>query len=61
MIFNGIPIFTGNLSDLEISRIWKGPSELSTNVGYGTTNADAGGGIGMLKGGLKKYIQNAIN
>ena len=31
-----------------------------TNTGYGTTNADAGEGIGMLKG-IRKNIKKAIN
>ena len=31
-----------------------------TNTGYGTTNADAGEGIGMLKG-IRKNIKQAIN
>ena len=29
--------------------------------GYGTTNADARVGIGMLKGGFKHLIKKAIN
>ena len=33
----------------------------TTNVGYGTTNANAGVGIGMLKGGFKNSIKKAIN
>ena len=32
-----------------------------TNIGYGTTNANAGVGIGMLKGGFKNLIEKAIN
>ena len=32
----------------------------TTNTGYGTTNADAGVGIG-LKGGFKKITEKAIN
>ena len=28
-----------------------------TNTGYGTTNADAGEGIGMLKRGFKKILK----
>ena len=30
-------------------------------VGYGTTNADTGVGIGMLKGGFRNLIKKAIN
>ena len=34
---------------------------VTTNIGYGTTNADAGVGIGMLKGGFKNLTKKAIN
>ena len=30
-------------------------------LGYGTTNADAGVGIGMKRGDSKKVIEKAIN
>ena len=33
----------------------------NTNIGYGTTNADAGVGIGTLKGDSKKLIKKAIH
>ena len=33
----------------------------TTELGYGTTNADAGVGIGLLRGGFKNLIEKAIN
>ena len=33
----------------------------TTNVGCGSTNADAGVGIGLLKGGFKNFTKKAIN
>ena len=33
----------------------------TTELGYGTTNADAGLGIGMLRGGFEDLIEKAIN
>ena len=33
----------------------------TTNVGYGTTNTDAGVGIGMKTGGFENLIEKAMN